>query len=76
MGALEIAGLGVKFSNINYLIQNYSFASCLYMMVVSFGAFFILGIYLENVLPTAYGLRKPFYFFLTKSYWFGEERKR
>jgi hypothetical protein len=72
MGAFEIAGVGITSNNLNYVIENYSFADCLYMMAVSFAVFFIIGIYLENVLPSKYGLRKPFYFFLTKSYWFGE----
>ena len=73
MGAFEIAGLGIKYDNINVEIENYAFSYCLFMMVVSLAVFFIIGIYLENVLPTTYGLRKSFYFFLTKSYWFGNK---
>lgn len=46
------------------------------MMTVSFFSFSIIGLYLENVLPSTYGLRKPFYFFLTKSYWFGERKNK
>lgn len=47
---------------------------CLIMMAISFGVFLTLGLYLDNVLPNNFGLRKPFYYFLTRAYWFGEKR--
>ncbi|GAB9475521.1 Atp-binding protein [Globisporangium polare] len=31
----------------------------------------LLGWYFEQVLPQQYGVRKPFYFFLKREYWFG-----
>ena len=40
-------------------------------MTISLIITFSVGIYLDNVLPSAYGLRKPWYFIFTKSYWFG-----
>lgn len=75
MGAYEIAGVGVNYNNINDSIENYSFAICLVMMVVSLFVFLIIGLYLENVLPSTFGLRKPFYYFLQGSYWCGEKRQ-
>ena len=37
---------------------------------MSIFVFAILGLYLENILPAAAGVRKPFYFPFTKSFWF------
>ena len=33
----------------------------------------LLGLYLDNVLPSAYGVRKPWNFLCTKKYWRGYE---
>ena len=43
-------------------------------MTISFFLFLILGLYLENVLPGDYGVRKPWYFCFTTSYWFGSRK--
>lgn len=32
--------------------------------------YFVLAIYVDNVLPNEFGVRKPFYYFLMPSYWF------
>lgn len=42
----------------------------LIIMTISLIITFWIGIYFDNVLPSAYGLRRPWYFFLTRSYWF------
>jgi len=38
-------------------------------LIIDFFVYYILGIYLENVLPQTNGVRKPFYYFLTPQYW-------
>ena len=45
-------------------------------MAISFFICLLLGLYLDNVLPSAYGLRKPWYFFCSPSYWFGSSSQR
>lgn len=45
-------------------------------MAISFFICLLLGLYLDNVLPSAYGLRKPWYFFCSPSYWFGTSSGR
>jgi ATP-binding cassette subfamily A (ABC1) protein 3 len=40
------------------------------MNIISFFVFASLGLYLENVLPSAVGVRRPFYYPFTKAYWF------
>lgn len=42
---------------------------CLVMMTIAFFLFTLLGLYLDNVIPSAYGRSKPFYFFLSPYYW-------
>lgn len=46
--------------------------------LIDFLVYFVLTIYLDNVLPDVNGVRKPIYFFVLPSYWFGErpEQKR
>lgn len=75
LGVLEESTIGLNFANYNDLIDNFRFNSALIMMVVSFFCFTIMGLYLDNVLPSKYGVRKPINFFLTKRYWFGEQRR-
>ena len=69
LGQFEVTGVGLQFSNIGTQYQNYKFSSCLILMVISLFLFFWLGIYLDNVLPSAYGLRKPWCFCFYPSYW-------
>lgn len=67
----EISGVGVRDFNMTTLYNNYSLANCLISMTVSFFLFFWIGIYLDNTLPSAYGLRKGWFFCFTPSYWCG-----
>ena len=41
------------------------------MMAASFFLFLVVGLYLDNVLPNAFGLRKHWLFCITPSFWFG-----
>jgi ATP-binding cassette subfamily A (ABC1) protein 3 len=61
-GIFESSGVGLTSSNIGEVYENYRFSVCLGMMAVSFVIFLVIGLYLDNVLPSAYGLRKPWYF--------------
>ncbi|CAI2385343.1 unnamed protein product [Moneuplotes crassus] len=72
--AYEEAGIGILFGNANESYQNYKFATSLWMNTLSFFIFTILGIYLENVLPSTAGVRKPLWFPFTKSFWFDTKK--
>ena len=71
----EGSGTGLNWNNINETYKNYKFGTALWSNVISFFIFTILGLYLENVLPTAAGIRKPFWFPFTKSFWFGSTHR-
>ena len=65
----ESSGVGLQSSNLSEVYKNYKFSTCLWMNVLSFFVFLLLGLYLENVLPAAVGVRKPLWYLFTKSYW-------
>ena len=67
----ESSGVGLSFDNSDELYKNYRFSTCIWLNFVTGLSLGILGLYLENVLPAAVGVRKPFYFLFTKSYWCG-----
>jgi ATP-binding cassette subfamily A (ABC1) protein 3 len=73
LGLFESNGQGLNSENIASVYQNYRFQDSLIIMTISLFITFWLGIYLDNVLPSAYGLRKPWYFCFTASYWFGAD---
>ena len=70
----EESGVGLQFDNMNELFKNYRFATCLWMNVISFFVFSLGGLYLENVLPSAVGVRKPLWFPFTKKFWCGSSK--
>jgi len=76
LARFEASGVGLHSDNITMLYENYKVATALYMLVVSFFVFLLLGLYLEKVLPSAYGLRQPWYFIFQLSYWFPAASKK
>ena len=65
----EESGVGLQFDNMSEVFKNYRFSTTLWMNVVSFFVFSLAGLYLENVLPSAVGVRKPLWFPFTKEFW-------
>lgn len=45
-------------------------------MTISLFLFLFVGLYLDNVLPNSYGLRKHWCYCLLPSFWFGGETRR
>jgi hypothetical protein len=70
---------GIKWSSIadnllpasrtNTYVTYWSLESSLNRLVLSFFLFTLLAVYLENVLPTEYGRKKPLWFLFQPSYW-------
>lgn len=69
LGRYEVSGIGLSGDNVRDEYLHYKFSIALIMMIVSFFLFFFLGLYFDNVLSTSPGVRKPFYFCLTKGFW-------
>lgn len=74
MSAGEQVGMGITFDNWIVQRDNYSFAIGLASLLVDTILYTVLGWYCENVLPSEFGVRRPFYFCLTRSYWCGSRR--
>eukprot|EP01022_Parablepharisma_sp_SALTPOND_P028453 TRINITY_DN70995_c0_g1_i1.p1 TRINITY_DN70995_c0_g1~~TRINITY_DN70995_c0_g1_i1.p1 ORF type:complete len:771 (+),score=42.77 TRINITY_DN70995_c0_g1_i1:1465-3777(+) len=53
---------------------HYSVAEGCGLIILDVLIYLLLGLYLDNVLPGVGGVRRPLHFFLTKSYWFPNER--
>jgi len=51
MFAFEGGGTGLNFDNTNVTYYNYRVSFCFMWLIIGFFFFFVLGIYLENVLP-------------------------
>ena len=54
------------------LDDSFSLAGCMGMMMVDSVLYGVMMWYIEAVFPGQYGVPKPFYFFLTSSYWTGK----
>lgn len=73
----EEDGIGINWSNFaNSTISDDSFslAHCMGMLILDSIIYGVLTWYIEAVFPGQYGVPKPWYFFITKSYWCGTIR--
>ncbi|KAK3933415.1 Phospholipid-transporting ATPase ABCA1, partial [Frankliniella fusca] len=74
MGTLEESGVGAQWANINDPAgpgAPATMAGAIGMLWLDAALYAVLAWYIENVFPGQYGVPKPFFFFLNKSYWLG-----
>jgi hypothetical protein len=76
LAEFETNGVGLQNFNTSLLYNNYSYANCLVMLAISFTLFLLLGLYLDNTLPSAYGLRKGWCFCCTRAFCCGGSRRK
>eukprot|EP00826_Nyctotherus_ovalis_P045315 TRINITY_DN49_c0_g1_i2.p1 TRINITY_DN49_c0_g1~~TRINITY_DN49_c0_g1_i2.p1 ORF type:complete len:1624 (+),score=501.10 TRINITY_DN49_c0_g1_i2:541-5412(+) len=69
LAKLELGREGLTFSNVNYSVNYFQFSYTLIMLAVDIIMYGIIGLYLDNVVPSPSGVRKPIYYFLTREYW-------
>jgi len=70
---LEAAQFGVTSDTLYTKIHNYTFGECLYFMAIDAVLYLLLGLYLDQVWPTRYGLKRHPLFFLQKSFWVSQK---
>jgi ATP-binding cassette subfamily A (ABC1) protein 3 len=75
LGQFEVSGVGLQVDNLRTQFQNYTMGTCFAAMIISLLLFFWVGIWLDNTLPSAYGLRKGWCFCLSPSYWCGRRNQ-
>ncbi|XP_014652680.1 PREDICTED: ATP-binding cassette sub-family A member 3-like [Ceratotherium simum simum] len=76
---LEIREIGVKWDNLwtpATLEDNFVFGYMLGMLLLDAFLYGLVTWYVETVFPGQYGVPQPWYFFLMRSYWFGQPQMR
>lgn len=68
---LEIGVAGITSDTFNSEVVNYKFSTALMFLFIDTVILMILAVYLENVWPTDWGVKKPWYFLFTREFWFG-----
>jgi len=74
MGAQQIslfesAQQGVNFNNAGTVQNNFTFATCIGMLIFDFVLYLALAVYAERVLPSEWGVSLPPWFCCLPSYW-------
>ncbi|XP_052005252.1 phospholipid-transporting ATPase ABCA1b [Xyrauchen texanus] len=75
----EEQGVGIQWNNLftsPVEEDNYNLTTCLILMYFDAFMYGIMTWYIETVFPGQYGIPRPWYFPLTKSYWFGESNTK
>ncbi|XP_078148271.1 ATP-binding cassette A1 isoform X2 [Carex rostrata] len=65
----ERAHVGLRWSNMWQSSSGVNFLVCLLMMVVDTFLYCLIGLYFDKVLPREYGVRYPWNFLITRSFW-------
>ncbi|GAA51797.1 ATP-binding cassette sub-family A member 1 [Clonorchis sinensis] len=69
---METQGFGAQWQDFwkaRFAEDVFSIGKCMLMLWVDAGIYFLLTWYVDNVYPGNYGLRRPFYFPFTRTYW-------
>ena len=69
LGKFQSALKNFKYENVNKMYANFSVTQMYIMLTADFFIFLLLGYYLQNVVSHDFGIRRPFYFLCTPSYW-------
>ncbi|CAG9334831.1 unnamed protein product [Blepharisma stoltei] len=71
---LENGQAGVQNDNLDSEVHNYTFGTCIAFFVIDSVIFTVLAIYLDQVWPTEWGVKRPWYFLFSKSFWWPSKR--
>lgn len=66
---------GMNFSNMSLLYNNTSFLSAIVMLLVDAIFYLCLGLYLDQILQSQFGVPKKWYFLFTKKFWCSGKKK-
>jgi len=68
---LDAGQIGVTMDSVNTIVDDYKISTGFAMLAADIFIYFILALYVENIVPNLGGVSKPWYFFVQSSYWFG-----
>ena len=72
LATTESNGVGITATNLYSTYHNYNFGQGLFMLVVDFVLYTVLAWYLDQVVPSEFGVRRPWYFIFLRDYWCGK----
>lgn len=61
--------VGVQWSNIGQTTSNFSYRLCIAMLIADSILYAVLAWYVDKVIPKEHGVKLPWYFLFTPSYW-------
>jgi len=68
---LEASGIGLHWSTVGFEVQGFTVAYGLVMLAIDTVLYTVLALYLEQVLPSEYGVPRPWYFPCMPRFWGG-----
>eukprot|EP01138_Halocafeteria_seosinensis_P011391 gb/GECG01011634.1/.p1 GENE.gb/GECG01011634.1/~~gb/GECG01011634.1/.p1 ORF type:complete len:2040 (+),score=216.84 gb/GECG01011634.1/:1-6120(+) len=71
LATTESNGVGITGDNLYRKYNNYTFGHGMGMLVLDFLLYTVLGWYLDQVVPSEFGIKRPWYFIFTPDYWYG-----
>ncbi|GAB9468059.1 Abc transporter a family member 2 [Globisporangium polare] len=66
---VEAIGVGINTVNANELVGGFRFVNAIWMQMLDFFLYVLIGLYFERVTPREFGVADKWYFCLTKSHW-------
>jgi ATP-binding cassette, subfamily A (ABC1), member 3 len=72
----ETDSTGLNFDNTTIYYNNVTYSGALLALVFDTFFYLFLGLYLDQVVPSQYGVAKKWYFLCTKSFWCQTRRRR
>uniref|UniRef100_A0AAA9RZ86 ABC transporter domain-containing protein n=1 Tax=Bos taurus TaxID=9913 RepID=A0AAA9RZ86_BOVIN len=72
ISTFEARGTGVQWRNMGHIGGEFNFTQVLLMLLLDSVLYGLVAWYVEAIFPGEYGIPKPWYFFLTPSYWWRE----
>lgn len=69
----EIGQTGLTTDTFNQEIVNFKYSTALTFLIIDILYFLALALYFEQVWPTDWGTKRPWYFLFTRNFWFGDD---
>jgi len=69
IASLETDGAGVTHDTIHDMVGNFSFVMGVAMLLFDAFLYFVIGLYLSQVVPAEYGVARPWYFPVSPAFW-------
>lgn len=72
----ETDSTGLSFSNVSIWYNNITFNAALFTLIFDTIFYLLLGLYLDQIVPSQYGVAKKWYFLCTRKFWCSKRNGR